>query len=160
VIQPDTVLSTFYFPGLCMSERFLLPSSSAPSLPQFQFLTFTSQAAWHYLELLKGTVQEEPNIQGIIYLKPISILSCVLSSIHTAKIAFAWRWKLMDNWEGMVNRGHRTKYYLRAQYAVTQMTFLQGNDDISLRANEWCATFPQLNCSLIETKHKIACKDF
>jgi len=42
----------------------------------------------------------------------------------------------MDNWEGMVNRGHRTKYYLRAQYAVTQMTFLQGNDDISLRANE------------------------
>lgn len=31
----------------------------------------------------------------------------------------------MDNWEGMVNQGHKIKYYLKAQYAVTQMTFLQ-----------------------------------
>lgn len=33
-------------------------------------------------------------------------------------------------------QGHRIKYYLRVQYAVTQMTFLQGNSNISLRANE------------------------
>lgn len=54
------------------------------------------------------------------------------SSFHTAKIASAWRWELMDNWEGMVNQGHKIKYYLKAQYAVTQMTFLQ-NSNTSLR---------------------------
>lgn len=61
-------------------------------------------------------VHEEPNIQGIIFLKPISILTDILPSIRAAKTASAWRWELMDNWEGMVNWGHRIKYYLRAQH--------------------------------------------
>lgn len=155
VKQPDTALSTLRFPGVRLSARLVfLPSSSLPSPSVSSWLL----GCMALISIIKSTWGM--NIQGITFLIPIPVLSSIFPSMHAAKIASAWRWELMDNQEGMVNRGHRTKYYLRAQYAVTQMTFLQGNSNISLRANEWCASFPLLNCSLIETKHEKGCKYF
>lgn len=138
----------------CQQGLFFFPPQSLPS-PSFSSWLLGCLAL---ISIIKSTWGM--NIQGITFLIPIPVLSSIFPSMHAAKIASAWRWELMDNQEGMVNRGHRTKYYLRAQYAVTQLTFLQGNSNISLRANEWCASFPLLNCSLIETKHEKGCKYF